>query len=94
MAQLDKCLHEALTLDGVLEFRNENFWVLGPSSVKEINGSSLKKLSGAVLAGNLHVRIRRDANEQVVLSHVRERLSSLVPILTVQVKIHSFRLII
>ena len=29
IGQLDKCLREASTLDGVLEFRNEHFWTLG-----------------------------------------------------------------
>lgn len=26
--QLDRCLREALTIDGVLEFKNENFWTV------------------------------------------------------------------
>ncbi|XP_002737170.2 zinc transporter 6-A-like [Saccoglossus kowalevskii] len=69
IGQLDKCLREASTLDGVLEFRNEHFWTL----------------SFGRLAGSLHVRIRRDANEQMVLAHVTNRLSNLVSILTIQV---------
>ncbi|XP_037077437.1 zinc transporter 6-A-like [Pollicipes pollicipes] len=69
VSQLDKCLREALTLDGVLEFRHEHFWTL----------------STGVLAGSLHVRVRRDANEQEVLSQVSARFTSLVHILTVQV---------
>jgi Co/Zn/Cd efflux system component len=28
ISQLDKCLREASTLDGVLEFRNEHFWTV------------------------------------------------------------------
>ena len=28
IGQLDKCLREASTLDGVLEFRNEHFWTI------------------------------------------------------------------
>ncbi|KAK2547511.1 Zinc transporter 6, partial [Acropora cervicornis] len=28
MSQIDKCLREASTLDGVLEFRNEHFWTI------------------------------------------------------------------
>ena len=36
-------------------------------------------------AGSVHVRIRRDADEQMVLAHVVNRLSNLVPVLTVQV---------
>ena len=26
--QLDRCLREALTIDGVLEFKNEHFWTV------------------------------------------------------------------
>ncbi|KAK3580009.1 hypothetical protein CHS0354_001670 [Potamilus streckersoni] len=69
LGQLDKLLREASTLDGVLEFRNENFWTL----------------SFGVLAGSLQVRVRRDADEQLVLAHVHNRLSNLVPILTIQI---------
>uniref|UniRef100_T1JGM8 Cation efflux protein transmembrane domain-containing protein n=1 Tax=Strigamia maritima TaxID=126957 RepID=T1JGM8_STRMM len=69
VGQLDKCLREASTLDGVLEFRNEHFWTL----------------TLGVMAGSLHVRIRRDANEQLVLAHIVDRLSNLVKELTVQV---------
>lgn len=76
IGHLDKCLREASTLDGVLEFRNERFWTLGFGD----------------LVGSLHVRIRRDANEQVVLAHLNNRLSNLVSDLTIQVviKVHSF----
>ncbi|XP_054710261.1 zinc transporter 6-like isoform X3 [Uloborus diversus] len=66
---LDKCLHEASTFDGVLEFRNEHFWLLGFDKI----------------VGTIHVRIRRDANEQVVLSHLLNKLSSLVTDITIQV---------
>ncbi|NXV99654.1 ZNT6 protein, partial [Fregetta grallaria] len=57
------------TLDGVLEVRNEHFWTLGFGT----------------LAGSVHVRIRRDANEQMVLAHVTNRLYTLVSTLTVQI---------
>lgn len=56
-------------MDGVLEVRNEHFWTLGFGS----------------LAGSVHVRIRRDANEQMVLAHVTNRLYTLVSTLTVQI---------
>lgn len=56
-------------MDGVLEFRNEHFWTLGYND----------------LVGTIHVRVRRDANEQVVLSHLTNRLSNLVSDLTIQV---------
>jgi zinc transporter 6 len=42
IGQLDKCLHEASRLDGVLEFRHEHFWAL----------------SFGTLVGSLHVRCR------------------------------------
>ncbi|XP_026135091.1 zinc transporter 6 [Carassius auratus] len=69
IGQLDKLLREVSTLDGVLEVRNEHFWTIGFGS----------------LAGSVHVRIRRDADEQMVLAHVTNRLNSLVSTLTVQI---------
>ncbi|XP_077469671.1 zinc transporter 6 [Stigmatopora argus] len=69
IGQLDKLLREVSTLDGVLEVRNEHFWTLGFGS----------------LAGSAHVRIRRDANEQLVLAHVTNRLLPLVSTLSVQI---------
>ncbi|GAB6021734.1 hypothetical protein CHUAL_004312 [Chamberlinius hualienensis] len=67
--QLEKCLRETATLDGILEFRNEHFWTA----------------SFGVVAGSLHVRVRRDANEQLVLAQVTNRLSSFASVLTIQV---------
>nr|XP_033794531.1 zinc transporter 6 isoform X2 [Geotrypetes seraphini] len=69
IGQLDKLIREVSTLDGVLEVRNEHFWMLGFGT----------------LAGSVHVRIRRDANEQMVLAHVTNRLCTLVSTLTVQI---------
>lgn len=69
VGQLDRCLRETLTIDGILEFRNEHFWTL----------------SFGKMAGSLEVRVRRDADEQLVLAHVVDRLSNLVSVLTVQV---------
>ncbi|XP_058651973.1 zinc transporter 6 isoform X2 [Onychostoma macrolepis] len=69
IGQLDKLLREVSTLDGVLEVRNEHFWTIGFGS----------------LAGSVHVRIRRDADEQMVLAHVTNRLHALVSTLTVQI---------
>jgi solute carrier family 30 (zinc transporter), member 6 len=69
ITQLDKILREASTLDGVLEFRDEHFWTL----------------SFGVLVGSLHVRIRRDADEQLVLAHVWNKLAGVVQILTVHI---------
>lgn len=36
-------------------------------------------------AGSVHVRVRRDADEQMVLAHVYHRLSNLVSVLTIQI---------
>ncbi|CAL8360807.1 unnamed protein product [Boreogadus saida] len=69
IGQLDKLLREVSTLEGVLEVRNEHFWTVGFGS----------------LAGSAHVRIRRDANEQLVLAHVTNRLLPLVATLSVQI---------
>ncbi|ESO92055.1 hypothetical protein LOTGIDRAFT_82870, partial [Lottia gigantea] len=69
LGQLDKVLREASTLDGVLEFRQEHFWTLSFGS----------------LAGSVQVRVRRDADEQLVLAHVYSRLSNLVSLLTIQI---------
>ncbi|XP_057198843.1 zinc transporter 6 [Triplophysa rosa] len=69
IGQLDKLLREVSTLDGVLEVRNEHFWTIGFGS----------------LAGSVHVRIRRDADEQMVLAHVTNRLNAQVSVLTVQI---------
>ncbi|CAF1302918.1 unnamed protein product [Rotaria sordida] len=69
IGQLDKCLHEASRLDGVLELRNEHFWAL----------------SFGILVGSLHVRCRRDANEQFVLAHVWNKLANVVQILTIHI---------
>lgn len=52
-----------------MEFRDEHFWTL----------------SFGVLAGSLHVRIRRDADEQLVLSHVWNKLAGIVQILTIHI---------
>lgn len=69
ITQLDKSLREASTLDGVLEFRDEHFWTL----------------SFGTLVGSLHVRVRRDADEQLVLAHVWNKLAGLVQHLTVHI---------
>jgi hypothetical protein len=49
--------------------RDEHFWTL----------------SFGVMVGSLHVRIRRDADEQLVLAHVWNKLAGLVQILTIHV---------
>lgn len=62
-------MSEASTIDGVLELRSAHFW----------------QLDFTTMAGTIDVRVRRDADEQLVLAHVTEKLSSVVSILTVQV---------
>lgn len=69
LPQLDKSMREAGTLDGVLEIADDHFWQL-----------SLSKMAGSVV-----VRVRRDADEQLVLAHVTDRLYPIVGDLTVQV---------
>ena len=69
ITQLDKSLREASTLDDVLEFRDEHFWTV----------------SFGVLVGSLHVRIRRDADEQLVLAHVWNKLAGIVQVLTIHI---------
>lgn len=67
--QIDRCVSEARTVEGVLELRETHFWQVDFSQI----------------AGSVDVRIRKDANEQVILASVTEKLSGLVNILTVQV---------
>jgi len=69
LSQLDKCIREASTLDGVLEITNEHFW----------------QLSFGQLAGSVTVRVRRDADEQRVLAHVTDKMANVVGKLTIQV---------
>jgi len=67
---LDKCLREASTVEGVLECCNEHFWTQAP---------------GAFI-GTLTVKVRSDANEQLVLAKVTNIFSHLITNLTVQVE--------
>jgi len=68
--QLDKARREVQTLEGVLECTNEHFWTQSPG----------------VFVGSLSVRVRSDANEQVVLAKTRSLLSPWVSHLTIQVE--------
>ncbi|KAI6215275.1 hypothetical protein M3Y94_00366700 [Aphelenchoides besseyi] len=67
--QIDRCVSEASRVEGVFELRNAHFWQVDFNSI----------------AGAVDVRIRRDANEQHVLSVVTEKLSSVVHVLNVQI---------
>uniref|UniRef100_A0A0N5AKS1 Kinesin-associated protein 3 n=1 Tax=Syphacia muris TaxID=451379 RepID=A0A0N5AKS1_9BILA len=67
--QIDRCISEASTIEGVLELRNAHFWQLDFSS----------------MVGSIDVRVRRDADEQLILASVTEKLSPVVSMLTIQV---------
>ncbi|KNC51498.1 metal tolerance protein [Thecamonas trahens ATCC 50062] len=69
---LDKVMREASTLDGVLEVRPDkcHFWTLSPGT----------------FVGNISLRVREDANEQVVLQHVRSMFDPFVTHLTIQIE--------
>eukprot|EP00462_Mataza_sp_D1_P015690 CAMPEP_0175165852 /NCGR_PEP_ID=MMETSP0087-20121206/27342_1 /TAXON_ID=136419 /ORGANISM="Unknown Unknown, Strain D1" /LENGTH=261 /DNA_ID=CAMNT_0016455327 /DNA_START=302 /DNA_END=1087 /DNA_ORIENTATION=- len=67
---LDRCVREVTYFDGVLECSRTHFWQHVPGYV----------------VGSLHVRVRTDAEEQVVLTFIRETLSPYVQDLTVQVE--------
>ena len=34
--QLDRCIRETLTIEGVLEFKNEQFWMVSPGKLVNI----------------------------------------------------------
>lgn len=69
-----RCISEASTIDGVLELRLAHFW----------------QLDFTTMAGTVDVRVRRDADEQLVLALVTGKLSAVISILTVQVKRRNF----
>lgn len=57
-------------MEGVLECSNEHFWTYAPG----------------YFVGSLSVRVRSDANEQLVLSRVRALFEPLVTNLTIQIE--------
>ncbi|KNC83304.1 hypothetical protein SARC_04429 [Sphaeroforma arctica JP610] len=65
-----KCLREVSNYDGVLEIKNQHLW---------LNGYKERVAS-------LHVRIRRDANEQVVLAQLSTAFAHLCDSITIQIK--------
>nr|CAB3266219.1 zinc transporter 6 [Phallusia mammillata] len=85
LGQLDKLLSEAQTLDGVLEIRNERFHTIALAPSKSHDNIHHSNGYGLIMAGSIHVRVRRDADEQMVLAHVTNRLAPLVSNLTVQI---------
>lgn len=66
---LDKYLHEISIMDGVLEIKNEHFWTISFGS----------------LAGSLYIKVKRDADEQLVLHQVTSKLAGHVTHLTVHI---------
>merc|ERR1712168_480300 len=68
IGQLDKLLSEAQTLDGVLEIRNEKFHNIALFNTNIKKGKANK--NELLLFGSLDVRVRRDADQQLVLAHV------------------------
>lgn len=67
---LDRSIREISFYDGVLELRSAHWWTQAPG----------------VIVGSLHIRIRADAQEQVILGYVHSVLKKYVAILTVQVE--------
>ncbi|CDW55390.1 zinc transporter 6 [Trichuris trichiura] len=69
LPELEKCLREVSTMDGVLEVADDHFWQL-----------SFEKMAGTVV-----VRVRRDADEQLILARTVDKLLPYVAELTVQI---------
>jgi len=67
---INKCLREASTLEGVLEYHSEHFWTQAPG----------------VFVGSLCVKVRSDANEQAVLQQVTKLFAPYIRHLTVQIE--------
>lgn len=69
---LEKIVREASTLEGVLEIRPEkcHFWTFSPG----------------VFVGNIAIRVREDASEQVVLRRVRSAFDPYLTHLTIQIE--------
>jgi len=67
---INKCLREASTLEGVLEYHSEHFWTQSPG----------------VFVGSMCVKVRSDANEQAVLQQVTKLFTPYIRHLTVQIE--------
>lgn len=67
---INKCLREASTLEGVLEYHSEHFWTQSPG----------------IFVGSLSIKIRADANEQAVLQQVTKLFQPHIRHLTVQIE--------
>jgi zinc transporter 6 len=84
ITQLDKCVRECETLDGVL-VRSGGVVAHELSRTQELTQSHFWQLDYQRMCGTVVVRVRRDADEQQVLALVTEKLSAVVAVLTVQV---------
>uniref|UniRef100_A0A5S6QZU3 Cation efflux protein cytoplasmic domain-containing protein n=1 Tax=Trichuris muris TaxID=70415 RepID=A0A5S6QZU3_TRIMR len=69
LPELEKCLREVSTMEGVLEVADDHFWQL-----------SFEKMAGTVV-----LRVRRDADEQLILARTVDKLHPYVAELTVQI---------
>lgn len=67
---INKCLREASTLEGVLEYHSEHFWTQSPG----------------VFVGSLCIKVRSNANEQSVLQQVTKLFAPYIKHLTVQIE--------
>ncbi|PAV66163.1 hypothetical protein WR25_20966 [Diploscapter pachys] len=66
---IDRHVSEASTIEGVLELKVLKLW----------------KLDFLKVVGTVDVRVRRDADEQAVLTRVTEKMSNFIHVLTVQI---------
>lgn len=69
VGQLERCRHEAERVEGVLELASRHFW----------------QVDFARMAGTVGVRVRKDADEQAVLTKVTAIFAAVVQDLTVQI---------
>jgi solute carrier family 30 (zinc transporter), member 5/7 len=67
---VERCIRQISTFEGVLECRSEHWWSSAPNQV----------------IGSLHIRVRADADEQEVLCRVSNVLRKHINTLTIQVE--------
>ncbi|KAF2361302.1 hypothetical protein FHG87_007935 [Trinorchestia longiramus] len=80
---LQRCLHRAATVDGVLELRSTRVWALTPHCLRPHSGLSNTKSEALVCC--VLVRLQRDADPATVVGQLRDCLQHCVVHLTVQV---------
>ncbi|XP_018012120.1 zinc transporter 6-A [Hyalella azteca] len=78
---LQRALHRASTIDGVLELRHTNAWSLTPHCFRPHGGSSHTE----ALVCSVLVRLQRDADPATVVRQLKECLQHCVAHLTIQV---------